>query len=151
MVWISHTDIPSLTTVVLSKEYAFRWKKTMVGWSSSFMHPSSLHITPSLSAYLKYLPSFIHNSQQQLISQRNTAYNQFAVFTPHNNKPPFLLQFHSLDWFEAIFTTMLSRVSTFTHHFSHLLAIPEIRVYTQCTHIHPQIRFRCGGKPDSFL
>ena len=148
--WLSQTDIPSLTTVSLDKELAF-FRGFAHPWSSSSSSCWFLEITPALSYYLKFLPSYTHNSQQLVISQSNSINNQFAVFTPHNNKPPFLLQFHSLDWFKAVFTTMLSRVSTFTQHFSHLLAIPEIRVYTQCTHIHPQIRFRCGGKSDSFL
>ena len=84
-------------------------------------------------------------------------------FTVQHNSPPirrfhspkqetlFLSQFQSLDCLKATYFTMLSRVSKYMHPVSHLIAVPEIRLYAQCTGIYHQIRFSCNSKPDSFF
>ncbi len=58
----SQTDMPSLTTVTLDKESAFNCKKTVHTKSSSPSSPSFLDITPALSDYFFFPPSFTHTS-----------------------------------------------------------------------------------------
>ena len=53
--------MPSLTTVTLDKEYAFRWKETVHTKSSPSPSPSFLDITPALQSYLSSPHSFTHN------------------------------------------------------------------------------------------
>ena len=52
--------MPSLTTVTLDKEKAFNYKKTVHMKSSPSSSPSSLDISPALSSYLSFPPSFTH-------------------------------------------------------------------------------------------
>ena len=66
--------MPSLTTVTLNKELAFKYKKTIHTKSSSPSPPSFLDITPALQEYLQFIVSFTFSSQHQI-----------AVFTSHNN------------------------------------------------------------------
>ena len=51
----SLTDMPSLETVGLVKEHAFKQKKAVHSKSSSSSAPSLLDITPALSDYLSFL------------------------------------------------------------------------------------------------
>ena len=61
----SQTDMPSLTTVTLNKGRAFNHKETVHTKSSpSSSSPSSLDITPALSDYLSFPPSFTHLSSK---------------------------------------------------------------------------------------
>ena len=56
--------MPSLTTVTLSEYYSFKYKKTVHTNSSSSSPPLSLDITPALSDYLSFPPSFTHLSSK---------------------------------------------------------------------------------------
>ena len=76
LILLSRTDMPSLTTVTLDREYAFKCKKTIHTKSSSSSSPSLLDITPALQKYLKYPLSFtsyspIQHSQTNLILSQN--------------------------------------------------------------------------------
>ena len=63
----SQTDMPALTTVALDKEKAFLYKKTVHTKSPSSSPPLSLDISPALSDYLSFPPSFTHTSLPLLI------------------------------------------------------------------------------------
>ena len=97
----SQTDMPSLTTVRLVKEYAFKFKKTIHTRSSSSSSPSFLDITYALQKYLQFIVSFTFPSQHQI-----------AVFTSHNNSslpcslPLFL--WHSILYLMHSFMSSLS-------------------------------------------
>ena len=56
--------MPSLTTVALNKEYTFNYKETVHTKSPSSPPPLSLDISPALSSYLSFLPSFTHLSSK---------------------------------------------------------------------------------------
>ena len=56
--------MPSLTTVALDKEKAFLCKKTVHTKSPSSSPPLSLDISPALSDYLSFPPSFTHLSSK---------------------------------------------------------------------------------------
>ena len=56
--------MPFLTTVALDKEYAFSYKETVQTKSSPSSSPSFLDITPALSDYLSFPPSFTHLSSK---------------------------------------------------------------------------------------
>ena len=56
--------MPSLTTVTLDKEKAFKEKETVHTKSSPSSSPSSLDIPPALSDYLSFPPSFTHLSSK---------------------------------------------------------------------------------------
>ena len=53
--------MPSLTTVTLSKEYVFQWKRNIHTKSVSPSPPSFLDITPALQEYLSSPLSFTHH------------------------------------------------------------------------------------------
>ena len=78
----SHTDIPSLTTVSPSMQYAFQCKKTVHINSSSSSSPSFIDITPALQHYLQFIVSFTYNSSiilkktQTHSFQQNTLWNK---------------------------------------------------------------------------
>ena len=59
--------MPSLTTVALNKEYTFNYKETVKTKSSPSSSPLSLDISPALSDYLSFPPSFTHTSLPLLI------------------------------------------------------------------------------------
>ena len=59
--------MPSLTTVALNKEYTFNYKETVHTKSFPSFSPSSLDISPALSDYLSFPPSFTHTSLPLLI------------------------------------------------------------------------------------
>ena len=52
--------MPSLTTVVLDRGYAFRERRTAHTKSNSFSFPSFLDITSALQYYLSFPVSFTH-------------------------------------------------------------------------------------------
>ena len=56
--------MPSLTTVTLDTEKAFLCKITVHTKSPSSSPPSFLDITPALSSYLSFPPSFTHLSSK---------------------------------------------------------------------------------------
>ena len=56
--------MPSLTTVTLNKARAFLCKETVHTKSVSPSSPLSLDISPALSSYLSFPPSFIHTSSK---------------------------------------------------------------------------------------
>ena len=58
--------MPSLTTVTLDKEYAFKCQKTIHTNSVSSFSPSFLDITPALQHYLSFSLSFTHDSPSML-------------------------------------------------------------------------------------
>ncbi len=70
----SQTDMPSLTTVTLNKEWVFRHKKTVHTKSSSSSSSSFLDITPALQQYLSSPLSFTHSSSPLL----QTKWNPYA-------------------------------------------------------------------------
>ena len=60
--------MPSLTTVTLDKNNAFKHKKTLHTKSSSSSSPSFLDITAALSDYLSFPLSFTHSPFSQSVS-----------------------------------------------------------------------------------
>ena len=118
----SQTDMPSLTTVTLDKEYAFKHKKTIHIKSPSSSPPSFLDITPALQRYLSFPLSFKHKSSHvhhQLI-QYNTNY-----IPPSSHIPP---SFHS---------RLPYKPTTSIHHsFPHTLPSPSI---PSSSHLHPPL------------
>ena len=81
----SPTDMPSLTTVTLDRERAFKEKKTLHTKSSSSSSSSFLDITPALQYYLQFIVSFTHHSHP----------NAKSPFSLHTAITPFLHHYHS--------------------------------------------------------
>ena len=79
----SHTDMPSLTTVILSKEYAFSKKKSVHTRSPSPSSLSFLDITYALQRYLSFPLSFTSNSQQLLFLSPYMPSKQLTEPTHH--------------------------------------------------------------------
>ena len=65
----SPTDMPSLTTVTLTKGWAFNYKKNTHTKSISPSSPSFLDITPALQQYLSFPLSSTHDSPS-ILSKR---------------------------------------------------------------------------------
>ena len=77
--------MPSLSTVTLSKNYAFYYKKNIHTKSSPSSSPSFLDITPALQHYLQFIVSFTRHSHP----------NTKSPFSFHTTITPFLPQYHS--------------------------------------------------------
>ena len=86
----SQTDMPSLTTVTLNKENAFKEKKTVHTKSSSSSSPSFLDITPALQQYVKYPLSFTHDSPS-ILSIRVIHTSQPSL-SSHHTDPQFPIE-----------------------------------------------------------
>ena len=84
--------MPSLTTVYLNKEKAFRLKKTLHTKSSSLSSPSFLDITPALQQYLQFIVSFTH------LSHPNTK----SPFSLHTTITLFFPHYHSFYFYRYI-------------------------------------------------
>ncbi len=78
------TDMPSLSTVTLSKNYAFYYKKNIHTKSSPSSSPSFLDITPALQHYLQFIVSFTRHSRT----------NTKSPFSFHTSITPFLHHYH---------------------------------------------------------
>ena len=81
----SQTDMPSLTTVSLTKGSAFKYKRTVHTKSPSSSFLSFLDITPALQEYLQFIVSFTRHSHP----------NTKSPFSLHTVITPFLLHYHS--------------------------------------------------------
>ena len=81
----SQTDMPSLTTVTLTKGYAFKYKKTIHIKSVSPSPPSFLDITRALQQYLQFIVSFTR------LSHPNTK----SPFSFHTTVSSFIPHYHS--------------------------------------------------------
>ena len=75
---ISLLDMPSLTNVVLNKQYAFKNKKTVNARSDLSSSLSFLDITPALSQYLQY-PSFLSHAH---LPSNLSSLNSYHTNTP---------------------------------------------------------------------
>ena len=102
----SQSDMPSLTTVTLDKEYVFKNKKTVHTRSSSFSSLSFLDITPALQYYLQFIVSFTYLSNPNTkspfslhttITHFLLHYLSFCCLPSHDIKHSFtiILSFHS--------------------------------------------------------
>ena len=78
----SQTDMPSLTTVTLDKNYTFKYKKTVHTKSLSSSSPSFLDITPALRQYLKFIVSFTRHSHPNTKSPFSL-HTTITLFLPH--------------------------------------------------------------------
>ena len=81
----SQADMPSLTTVMLCKERAFKEIKTIHTESPSSSSPSFLDITPALQYYLQFIVSFTRLSHP----------NAKSPFSLHTAISSFLSHYHS--------------------------------------------------------
>ena len=115
----SPTDMPSLNTVTLGKECAFKLKKTIHTKSFSPSFPSFLDITPALQEYLQFIVSFTHHSHP----------NTKSPFSLHTTITPFLPHYHSFYSYRYIahhaikhsFTPILSFHGSSRDQFKHSL------------------------------
>ena len=85
----SQTDMPSLTTVTLDKEYAFEYKKTVQAKSpSSSFSLSFLDITPALQWYLSFPLSFTYHLITCSLSTHSIQYQLHPTIKPHPTTIP---------------------------------------------------------------
>ena len=82
--------MPSLTTVTLTKGWAFSEKKTVHTKSSSSSSPSFLDITPALSDYLSFPLSFTHDSPS--ILSKRIIHPSYPSLSSHQTHPQFPIE-----------------------------------------------------------
>ena len=83
----SPTDIPSLTTVTLTKGWAFYYKKNTHTKSISPSSPSFLDITPALQQYLSFPLSSTHDSPS--ILSKRVIHTSLPSLSSHHSDPQF--------------------------------------------------------------
>ena len=115
----SQTDMPSLTTVTLYKEWAFYKKKSVQTKSSFSSSPSVLDITPALQYYLQFIVSFTRHSHPNTKSPFSLC-TTITHFLPHYHSF-YSYQYIARHVIKHSFTSILSSHSNSRDHLKHFL------------------------------